>query len=113
MSKTTGNVVNPLDLIDDVGVDGFRYYVLADTNYGNDGDFSYEGLLSRYNSDLANNFGNLAARVATVVEKNVVASGQFRLPRARSRRSRRKASATRFANGTTCNQVVHLMPLGR
>ncbi|NQV97603.1 MAG: class I tRNA ligase family protein, partial [Acidimicrobiaceae bacterium] len=69
MSKTTGNVVNPLDLIDDVGVDGFRYYVLADTNYGNDGDFSYEGLISRYNSDLANNFGNLAARVATVVEK--------------------------------------------
>ncbi|MCX6535354.1 MAG: class I tRNA ligase family protein, partial [Actinobacteria bacterium] len=69
MSKTTGNVVNPLDLIDEIGVDGFRYYVLADTNYGNDGDFSYEGLLSRYNSDLANNFGNLAARVATVVEK--------------------------------------------
>ncbi|MFM8853108.1 MAG: class I tRNA ligase family protein, partial [Acidimicrobiaceae bacterium] len=69
MSKTTGNVVNPLDLIDEIGVDGFRYYVLSDTNYGNDGDFSYEGLLSRYNSDLANNFGNLAARVATVVEK--------------------------------------------
>ena len=69
MSKTTGNVVNPLDLIDEIGVDGFRYYVLADTNYGNDGDFSYEGLLSRFNSDLANNFGNLAARVATVVEK--------------------------------------------
>ncbi|NCU87240.1 MAG: methionine--tRNA ligase, partial [Actinobacteria bacterium] len=67
MSKTTGNVVNPLDLIDEIGVDGFRYYVLSDTNYGNDGDFSYEGLLSRYNSDLANNFGNLAARVATVV----------------------------------------------
>jgi len=69
MSKTTGNVVNPLDLIDDIGVDGFRYYVLADTVYGNDGDFTYEGLISRYNSDLANNLGNLAARIATVVEK--------------------------------------------
>jgi methionyl-tRNA synthetase len=69
MSKTTGNVVNPLDLIDDIGVDGFRYYVLADTAYGNDGDFTYEGLISRYNSDLANNLGNLAARIATVVEK--------------------------------------------
>jgi methionyl-tRNA synthetase len=42
---------------------------LSDTGYGNDGDFTYEGLISRYNSDLANNLGNLAARVATVVEK--------------------------------------------
>jgi methionyl-tRNA synthetase len=69
MSKTSGNVVNPLDLVDDVGVDGFRYYVLADTAYGNDGDFSIEGLTARYNSDLANNLGNLVARVATVVAK--------------------------------------------
>ena len=69
MSKTSGNVVNPLDLVDEFGVDGFRYYVLSDTAYGNDGDFTYEGLVSRYNSDLANNLGNLAARVATVVGK--------------------------------------------
>ncbi len=69
MSKTSGNVVNPLDLIDTVGVDGFRYYVLAETPYGSDGDFSYEGLVARYNADLANNLGNLAARVATVVGK--------------------------------------------
>jgi methionyl-tRNA synthetase len=67
MSKTTGNVVNPLDLVADVGVDGFRYYILAETPYGNDGDFTYEGLIGRYNSDLANNLGNLLARVATVV----------------------------------------------
>jgi methionyl-tRNA synthetase len=69
MSKTSGNVVNPLDLVDEFGVDGFRYYVLSDTAYGNDGDFTYEGLVSRYNSDLANNLGNLAARIATVVQK--------------------------------------------
>ncbi|MEZ5215566.1 MAG: methionine--tRNA ligase [Ilumatobacteraceae bacterium] len=69
MSKTAGNVVNPLDLIDEFGVDGFRYYVLADTPYGADGDFTYEGLTSRYNSDLANNLGNLLSRVATVVAK--------------------------------------------
>jgi methionyl-tRNA synthetase len=67
MSKTTGNVVKPLDLVDTVGVDGFRYYVLADTPYGQDGDFTYEGLVGRYNADLANNLGNLMARVATVV----------------------------------------------
>ena len=67
MSKTTGNVVTPLELVDTVGVDGFRYYVLADTPYGQDGDFTYEGLVGRYNADLANNLGNLVARVATVV----------------------------------------------
>jgi len=69
MAKSTGNVVNPLDLVDTVGVDGFRYYVLADTTYGSDGDFSYDGLVARYNADLANNLGNLMARVATVVAK--------------------------------------------
>ena len=70
MAKSTGNVVNPLDLVDTVGVDGFRYYVLAETSYGSDGDFSYDGLVARYNSDLANNLGNLASRVATVVGKS-------------------------------------------
>jgi methionyl-tRNA synthetase len=69
MSKSTGNVVNPLELVDDIGVDAFRYYVLADTPYGQDGDFTYEGLISRYNADLANNLGNLLSRVATVVAK--------------------------------------------
>ncbi len=67
MSKTSGNVVNPLDLVDDIGLDGFRYYLLAETPYGQDGDFTYEGLVARYNSDLANNLGNLLSRVATVV----------------------------------------------
>jgi methionyl-tRNA synthetase len=69
MSKTTGNVVSPLELADDVGVDAFRYYLLAETPYGQDGDFSYEGLIRRYNSDLANNLGNLVSRVATVIGK--------------------------------------------
>ncbi len=75
MSKTTGNVVDPLDLVDDVGVDGFRYYLLADTPYGQDGDFSVEGLIGRYNSDLANNLGNLVSRVATVVGKGCAGVG--------------------------------------
>ena len=69
MSKTSGNVVNPLDLVDDFGVDGFRHYVLAETTYGADGDFTVEGLTARYNADLANNLGNLLSRVATVVGK--------------------------------------------
>jgi methionyl-tRNA synthetase len=51
----------------DFGVDGARYYLLADLTFGADGDVSYEGMVARYNADLANNLGNLLARVATVV----------------------------------------------
>jgi methionyl-tRNA synthetase len=67
MSKTRLNQIAPDDLVADFGVDGFRYHFLRDTPFGPDGDFSYEGVVARYNSDLANNLGNLLARVATVV----------------------------------------------
>ncbi len=92
MAKSGGNVVNPLDLIDTVGVDGFRYYVLAETPYGNDGDFSDEGLIAKYNSDLANNLGNLAARVATVVAKKCDGIG----PRPRADSPLAVAASTAF-----------------
>jgi methionyl-tRNA synthetase len=69
MSKTRLNQIAPHDLIADFGVDGYRYHFLADLVFGNDGDFSYEGMQARYNADLANNLGNLLARVATVVGK--------------------------------------------
>jgi methionyl-tRNA synthetase len=67
MSKTKLNQIAPGDLVADFGVDGYRYHFLRDVNFGNDGDFSYEGMVDRYNTDLANNFGNLGARVAAVV----------------------------------------------
>jgi methionyl-tRNA synthetase len=67
MSKTGLNQIFPADLVADFGVDGFRYHFLRDAPFGPDGDFSYEGMVARYNSDLANNLGNLLARVATVV----------------------------------------------
>ncbi len=54
-------------LVDDFGVDAVRYYLLRDTSLGADGEFSYEGINTRYNADLANNLGNLVSRVATVV----------------------------------------------
>jgi len=69
MSKTTLNQIFPADLVADFGVDGFRYHFLRDVPFGTDGDFSYEAMVSRYNSDLANNLGNLVSRVATVVGK--------------------------------------------
>ena len=69
MSKTKLNQIAPADLVADFGVDGFRYHFLRDTPFGPDGDFSYERIVDRYNGDLANNLGNLLARVATVVAK--------------------------------------------
>jgi methionyl-tRNA synthetase len=69
MSKTSLNQIAPSDLVTDFGVDGFRYHFLADCPVGPDSDFSYEQMVIRYNSDLANNLGNLLARVATVVAK--------------------------------------------
>ena len=59
--------ITPASLTEDFGVDAVRYHLLRDTPLGTDGEFSLEGMTARYNSDLANNLGNLAARVATVV----------------------------------------------
>ena len=59
--------VSPLALADEFGVDPLRYHLLRDVPLGGDGDFSYEGIVGRYNADLANNLGNLLSRVATVV----------------------------------------------
>jgi methionyl-tRNA synthetase len=59
--------VSPLALADEFGVDPLRYHLLREVPLGGDGDFSYEGIVGRYNSDLANNLGNLVSRVATVV----------------------------------------------
>jgi methionyl-tRNA synthetase len=69
MSKTALNQIAPADLVAIFGVDGFRYHFLRDQPFGPDGDFSYEGMVARYNADLANNLGNLLSRVATVVAR--------------------------------------------
>jgi methionyl-tRNA synthetase len=69
MSKTALNQIAPADLLPTFGVDGYRYQFLRDLPFGPDGDFSYEGMVSRYNADLANNLGNLMNRVATVVQR--------------------------------------------
>jgi len=75
MSKTRLNQIAPADLVEEFGVDGFRYHFLRDVPVGPDGDFSYERMVDRYNGDLANNFGNLLSRVATVVGKKCGGTG--------------------------------------
>jgi len=70
MSKSVGNVVDPIDLIDDYGVDPVRYYLMREMVLGQDSNFTIDLFISRYNSDLANDFGNLLSRVSTLMNKN-------------------------------------------
>jgi methionyl-tRNA synthetase len=70
MSKSKGNVVLPRPIANMLGMDALRYFLLRDVVFGQDGNFSYDALVTRYNSDLANGLGNLASRTAAMLEKN-------------------------------------------
>ena len=67
MSKTRGNVVDPFKMVNDYGIDPFRYFLLREVPFGNDGDFSERALVSRINSDLANDLGNLLNRTLQMI----------------------------------------------
>jgi len=68
MSKTVGNVIDPLALVEKYGVEPIRYFLLREIPSAEDGDFSYKKLEERYNGDLANNLGNLVSRTAKLIE---------------------------------------------
>ncbi len=70
MSKSTGNVVDPLGLAEKYGPDPIRYYLLREVNFGRDGDFTYEAFEKRVNADLANNLGNALNRILTFAERH-------------------------------------------
>jgi methionyl-tRNA synthetase len=70
MSKSTGNVLAPSDLVNQYGVDAVRYFFMREVPYGNDGSYSHEVIVARMNADLSNDLGNLAQRSLSMVNKN-------------------------------------------
>jgi len=71
MSKSVGNVVDPIELAALYGVDRMRYFLLREVSFGHDGSYSHEAIVTRTNADLANSFGNLAQRVLSMIHKNL------------------------------------------
>ena len=69
MSKSLGNVVKPLDLVDEYGADALRYYLMRNMVIGQDASFTYDTFISRYNSELANDYGNLVNRILILISK--------------------------------------------
>jgi len=70
MSKSVGNVTDPIELVERFGVDALRYFLLREVSFGQDGSYSEEAIVTRCNADLANNLGNLAQRCLSIVAKN-------------------------------------------
>ena len=70
MSKSVGNVVDPIAMVDQYGLDAVRFFLLREISYGQDGSYSHEAIVTRMNADLSNELGNLAQRSLTMVAKN-------------------------------------------
>ena len=86
MSKSVGNVIDPMELAERFGVDALRYFLLREVPFGQDGSYSAEAIVSRSNAELANSFGNLAQRTLSMIHKNlggvIPTSGEAREDRA-------------------------------
>ena len=103
MSKSRGNIVRTETILDVLGADALRYFLLREIVFGQDGSFSFDALVQRYNSDLANGLGNLASRTLTMINRYFKGEVPYPSPaarrrpqtkRSRKRRARRSASST-------------------
>ncbi len=106
MSKSLGNVVKPRPIVNVLGLDALRYYLLRETVFGQDGNFSYDSLVQRYNSDLANGLGNLASRTAAMIAKDC--AGKIPKPGALQPQDNALAKQTQEAIGDVLEQYNNL-----
>jgi methionyl-tRNA synthetase len=106
MSKSLGNVVKPRPIVNVLGLDALRYYLLRETVFGQDGNFSYDSLVQRYNSDLANGLGNLASRTAAMIAKDC--AGKIPKPSALQPQDNALAKQTQEAIGDVLEQYNSL-----
>jgi methionyl-tRNA synthetase len=106
MSKSLGNVVKPRPIVNVLGLDALRYYLLRETVFGQDGNFSYDSLVQRYNSDLANGLGNLASRTAAMIAKDC--AGKIPKPGALQPQDNALAKQTQEAIGEVLEQYNNL-----
>ncbi|HXY23568.1 MAG TPA: methionine--tRNA ligase [Candidatus Acidoferrum sp.] len=106
MSKSKGNVVLPRPIANMLGMDALRYFLLREVVFGQDGNFSYDALVTRYNSDLANGLGNLASRTAALIEKNF--GGEIPKPAERKVQDEAIAKETQAAIGEVLESYENL-----
>ena len=105
MSKSRGNVVKPRPIVNALGIEPLRYYLLREIVFGQDGSFSYDALVTRYNSDLANGLGNLASRTLTMIERYF--GGEIPKPVAAQSIESDVPSTAEFAN-EALTRIMHL-----
>jgi methionyl-tRNA synthetase len=105
MSKSRGNVVKPRPIVNALGIEPLRYYLLREIVFGQDGSFSYDALVTRYNSDLANGLGNLASRTLTMIERYF--GGEIPKPVAAQGIESDVPSTAEFAN-EALSRIMHL-----
>src|SRR6266571_7182259 len=103
MSKSRGNIVRAETVIDVMGNDPLRYFLLREVVFGQDGSFSFDALVQRYNSDLANDLGNLASRTLAMITRYF--KGEVPYPSATAARTPAEDTIVRIASGTieSCN----------
>ncbi len=104
MSKSIGNVVDPLELIDVYGVDAVRFYLFRAVSFGQDGTISVEGLHERYERELGNDLGNLLSRTTAMVAR-------YRGGRLGARRESRRGRSTRFGTASRAASTSSISPV--